>query len=601
MKTRSMTLIMKRSAVLVLLTTGFLLGCVYLSPVKAQQGTETERSLLPDIDPQDIEIRSEFKANFRGLSRQPILGFNPEPRLYKVSPERSPFIESQEERMADLPVVQLSRPTPPQMEFFSYPADGQFYSETGFGSYTSPEARMYGGVDLNEQSSLSAQLNHHSSSGHLVNDFGAFRDFNADLGYHLDLENAGRLNLNVGGEHNFNNLFPAEVNTPLNPDDVDSRNEFKGAHVEARYGQWKNSYKGWSLKGRYDLFEAKTRVGMSDQESREDEGRAHFRYQWTGNRTHEIYRIDVRGRYGQLTPRPRSSEDWYRAGAKVTYQRLLAHETFLSGSIGLQGAGESGGGKLLYPSSLLEAKHWFGENLTLQAQVETRLTNSTLKERYDDNPFLLASTDLAPTPRIQHSYRMGGSVKVDWRIFKRTYLEAKGSFHHIDDYAFYANGPRVSALFRGPGFPNNVFNDFYRTFYEDARIGEFQASLTHDWIPKVFWMRAAAMYRTHKLTDGSDQPIPFVADYKMESRLFVKPISTFRIELWGSYVGPRHNSANTNELDPYLLAGSKFEYKITDHIGAYIKAENIMDEQYQVWEGYQARPLQLYGGVIISL
>ena len=42
----------------------------------AQTGS-TQNSLLPEIDPQDIEIRSEFRARFPGIRRQPILGFNP--------------------------------------------------------------------------------------------------------------------------------------------------------------------------------------------------------------------------------------------------------------------------------------------------------------------------------------------------------------------------------------------------------------------------------------------------------------------------------------------------------------------------------------------
>ena len=46
----------------------------------------TQNTLLPEINPQDIEIRSEFKANFPGLRRQPILGFNPTPRVFQIDP-----------------------------------------------------------------------------------------------------------------------------------------------------------------------------------------------------------------------------------------------------------------------------------------------------------------------------------------------------------------------------------------------------------------------------------------------------------------------------------------------------------------------------------
>ncbi len=47
------------------------------NPIAAQQQQDTESSMLPEIDPQDIEIRSQFEARFPGLRRQPILGFDP--------------------------------------------------------------------------------------------------------------------------------------------------------------------------------------------------------------------------------------------------------------------------------------------------------------------------------------------------------------------------------------------------------------------------------------------------------------------------------------------------------------------------------------------
>ena len=36
----------------------------------AQDQQESDNSLLPEIDPQDIEIRSQFKARFPGLRRE---------------------------------------------------------------------------------------------------------------------------------------------------------------------------------------------------------------------------------------------------------------------------------------------------------------------------------------------------------------------------------------------------------------------------------------------------------------------------------------------------------------------------------------------------
>ncbi len=84
------------------LSFAFALVVIFLAvnPVAAQDQQERESSLLPEIDPQDIEIRSQFKARFPGLRRQPILGFDPTPRVYQIDSDRTPFMETQEQVVA---------------------------------------------------------------------------------------------------------------------------------------------------------------------------------------------------------------------------------------------------------------------------------------------------------------------------------------------------------------------------------------------------------------------------------------------------------------------------------------------------------------------
>ncbi|MDR9446387.1 MAG: hypothetical protein RI519_01450 [Balneolaceae bacterium] len=72
-----------------------------------------ENSLLPEINPQDIEIRSEYKAQFPGVKRQPILGFKPRARVFQLDPNRMPYIESVDEVIMNLPIGTMSRPEAP--------------------------------------------------------------------------------------------------------------------------------------------------------------------------------------------------------------------------------------------------------------------------------------------------------------------------------------------------------------------------------------------------------------------------------------------------------------------------------------------------------
>ena len=118
--------------------------------VSAQSGY-AQNSLLPEIDPQDIEIRSEFRARFPGIRRQPILGFNPMPRVFRIDPNRTPFMESDKDAVASIALTQLDRPDPPQKKILKEPSRANAYIKAGMGNYITPELEAYVLRRLNEK------------------------------------------------------------------------------------------------------------------------------------------------------------------------------------------------------------------------------------------------------------------------------------------------------------------------------------------------------------------------------------------------------------------------------------------------------------------
>src|SRR5690625_5017451 len=117
--------------------TGLLLTALFVAVQLAgqtQTQADVERSLLPDIDPQDIEIRSQFQARFPGLSRPPILGFNPRPRVYQIDPDRIPYIEDEEAQLANLPMGRLDRPDSDRHNALGYAPPKYAFIRAGVGS-----------------------------------------------------------------------------------------------------------------------------------------------------------------------------------------------------------------------------------------------------------------------------------------------------------------------------------------------------------------------------------------------------------------------------------------------------------------------------------
>lgn len=58
---------------------------------------------------------------------------------------------------------------------------------------------------------------------------------------------------------------------------------------------------------------------------------------------------------------------------------------------------------------------------------------------------------------------------------------------------------------------------------------------------------------------------------------------------------------NNRELGTIGLVNVKAEYEFSDRFGVYAKVLNILGQKYEVWDGYQERPFQLFGGIIIKL
>lgn len=86
----------------------FLLVLLAAAPARAQQGQDDPA--LPDIAPQEVEIRGELEFSFPRLERQPLIGFNPPPRVPEVPETRRPYVEPYKQRAAELPGGDASLP-----------------------------------------------------------------------------------------------------------------------------------------------------------------------------------------------------------------------------------------------------------------------------------------------------------------------------------------------------------------------------------------------------------------------------------------------------------------------------------------------------------
>ncbi|MDX1641095.1 MAG: hypothetical protein R3220_05330, partial [Balneolaceae bacterium] len=273
---------MNRFIAIICVLSGLLLYSGQVSAQDNQQGSE--QSLLPEIDPQDIEIRSQFQARFPGLRRQPILGFNPRPRVFQVDPNRMPFIEDAETVVAQLPIGELSRPEPPEYEMLGYAMPKNAFIRAGIGSYITPELDAFATARLSDKNWLSTDLHFTSSDGHDEAVNTSYRYADVGLRSFNRLSDKTTLVLKAGAQSNFNHMLQldSDVENILEANTKISRLGFRGsADVEVA----KTSLTGVNIsaKGFYDEYTTESDLSMYDKTPAEGGANISAAYSRLGN------------------------------------------------------------------------------------------------------------------------------------------------------------------------------------------------------------------------------------------------------------------------------------------------------------------------------
>jgi vitamin B12 transporter len=55
------------------------------------------------------------------------------------------------------------------------------------------------------------------------------------------------------------------------------------------------------------------------------------------------------------------------------------------------------------------------------------------------------------------------------------------------------------------------------------------------------------------------------------------------------------------ELDDYVLVSAKASYELLPGVEAYVRGENLLNEDYQTYVGYGTAGLSVYGGLKMPL
>lgn len=542
-----------------------------------------QNTLLPEINPQDIEIRSEFKANFPGLRRQPILGFNPRPRVFQIDPNRMPFLESREAAVSGISVTALDRPEEPAKIVWVTPRRPRATSQLGMGWFVSPELRVnyYSPI---KDGVIGVGTNFQSSAGHLDNASG-YRNLGVDVNYSKKLSDTRNLTSQLSLNNDFNRMFTLSDEMQNLLGGVPKKDN-QGVIWIARLHEQKNTFHKNSYAVQVGLFESELNSAVMAIQDKASSSfiKAQINRSWPGQQAREYWSlnsaVDV---HSNKVDGSGTSLYLIRAGGG--YTRLIDYTWSVDLETSLAYADDTiNGGIYIEPDARLSYN--YNDQLGGVAKLSGKLKNPTLLEWQEYNRFLTPST------RIQHSYHIGVSAEVFWNFMQTNRVYSGLQWEHISRFGY---AEREQLDLTNPDNPTGNTQDlFYNLNYADARVSKFYLGSTVEWLDGDIQGAAEISLRSPRLASKKD--IPFEEKFRIEGSVNYSMTSKLQIGASTMIIGPR-TTIGSQQLDGFILVHSNLRYSFNEHLGAYIRLNNLLSQRYEWWQGFQEAPLHLFGGI----
>lgn len=606
-----------------------------LMPLMAES-QDAPGSLLPDIDPQDIEIRGDFVARFPGIMRQPILGFSPRPRVFQIDPNRMPFLESPEQVVASLPLSDLERPQPPQYVFYQRPEKFNVWSTTGIGSYMAPEVDLFLGIPVTPTTKVTGRLNMVSSGDYIEDDnqTSSFRNLEGGLNLVQYIGSKSRLDIGVNTRWDRNHLPATDYigylpflfenarmidwiipnqSTPLHPDN----NMLQyGANVSYRYDRNHITFlkiDALASKFEADILRPQTTVATDTATYRYRANETMYggsiRKDIALRKPGNVLSLQAGANYASYDSDDILADEWMVSNAATIYRTRVLYNLRLSAGIRGFYAYDHRTEAKFYAYPELGALYNLTPDITLRADFSGFVSNVGMHGLNRTNRRLFAYNN----PENERGIQFGASAEMN--VYEGLKVQSGIKYSHYKRHAIYQlidftgmagnyndrlfldiNGTQDAA-------PNQLAFDHpyplmsYR-YIDGANLLRWEANVWYDLMPETFTIYGGVYAQWHADKEGHE--LPFRENIGAMAGGTYTFTKRSRAQIWADYVGSKFVDASMPDSRGYILLNARFDFWASREIGAYIKVTNLLDQRYTKWVGYDELPAQMYGGIMIK-
>ncbi len=230
----------------------------------------------------------------------------------------------------------------------------------------------------------------------------------------------------------------------------------------------------------------------------------------------------------------------------------------------------------LYPS--LTVRYLYSDSWTFRVGYVPTVDEQTLSGFRRLNPYLMLASEIRHT---DIPIRLEAGAEFDDR--KSTSGRVRLSYLRSGSWA------RFSLL------PDPVLQQWDVLYNGWSSIGEVQGDFAHSFSSRT-QLQSRAVFR-YSGSDELDGSIPYLPDY--EFRLLLRHEFPFDLSLQTTVqlVGERSTGTDDN-LSAWMLLGMQLEYRFMKQAGLFLRADNLLDQKYQLWNGYRERPFFILGGIV---
>ena len=578
----------------------------FLSSTYAQQA-DTSTTLLPDLSPREVEIRGQLEISFPSLRRQPLIGFNPPPRVPEVPSNYIPYIEEYKMSGSDLFSSEAGQFAPPDVLPINQlnPTVGEL--EASAGRYLARVMRARLSTALSSSSSLYGSVDYEGTEGYTLDETeDALRNPYDGLRAVVGYQSVGprmAAGFEMLGNVNSYTLFGTNIlqNGALSPSII--LPDRTGLSGELAF--WLRTYNQSSVDSEF-------RLGFSSSRYRTDVFDPSLnelpRLNQQEQRLYGGFNIDVPFSIGSFLV----STDFSTSGIDLPTQTagisdfglfdlnnyllsagsgfrldisprvvLTVAGRFIGTSYVVGGAKDfrsfmtADAGLDLYPSS----------GITFFIRNNPGIDRNSLWDVFEKNPYVIDQPTLQSTLKPI-------DAEAGFSFFKSILnLSAKVGYIQSPNYLFYENIPDE------PGTGYNYRRGVFSINYDDAEILHANGAISLS-LSSGLHLKFGVSVRKGELTDtGSD--IPYFAPFLSENMI---SYSFANKQMLVQALGTFHSSRtmirdDEEELPGYIDLDFLYTYMLHSGLGLVIRVDNVLGDSLEYWEHYAEAPFTLSAGL----